>query len=197
MRVERRDLKHDGDNRMQQKSTLRLKSIRSWVVVFVVLAGAITPCAVLYIDVETTRNNFIRRSNEVIPAVVAIYRYRYAHGLWPDDISEVALNQPIEDWIYIWPGYDAEYGPVLRLTGPLHMTIEYRFPVDPASKSEGWTGSCEGDEFPLKVDQMIPAAPTIPREELNRRVIDELHRRIRNDPKSQLHRRALERLEDA
>ena len=149
--------------------------------------------------IHVTTTDFKSRANDATTVVEDVYRYRHTHGLWPQHLEDASTRDIARGWVYVWPAYDTDIGPTLRLRGPLHMKLEYRFPpipqprgqVDRNWQREGWVFSCEGDRSPMNVGQAVPVFEPWSDEELQRRVREELQRRIEREPEIELHQDAL------
>jgi len=139
---------------------------------------------------------FPQRAKEANDVVVAVYRYRNEHGLWPqyveDLLPEYVDHLPPAGWRYNWGGYDQDCV-VLLLHGPYHMILSYEFPSGGSSQEQPrWRCTEEGDPVPVPVEQKIPQQSQIAEDERSRRIREEIQRRIDREPAEEEHRQAME-----
>jgi hypothetical protein len=127
----------------------------------IVLCAAIGGIRLMRRHIENEIAQFHGRATEAKSLVVQIYGYYLDHGTWPGGLSEVTRSyREIEDrgWEYCWEGRDSRYGPVLRLHGPYHTFLTYRFPANREQRQEmGWRCSSEGSPVRMDTRQEIPA----------------------------------------
>lgn len=139
-----------------------------------------------------------RHEPEAVELVAAIETYHRDKGLWPqyvDDLHPEYLSQVPPEWTYYGPD-ERGYGPVVFIHGDVRSRLEYLFPPTFGDLPVGWRLVCEWGHgsFGESVTPMDPTA--VSPEELSRRRIEELQRRIDREPDNEAHMREMQRLQE-
>ena len=123
------------------------------------------------------------------PVVEAIYRYKHAQGLWPQRLDDLvprfATAEQVEPWDYWWSHW-----------GGWEVSNRTQFPQGCAAYRKdrfgtGWVRSLREGEEPLAVEQPVPEPEAVAEEELDRRILAELRRRIEREPGEMAHAQGL------
>jgi len=140
----------------------------------------------------------LRHEPEAVELVAAIETYHRDVGLWPqyvEDLQPQYLSQLPRKWTYYWSEYE-DHGPCVFLHGDARSRLEYLFPPDIHDRPAGWRlvwelGPVHFGELASPVDRAV-----VSREELGRRRLKELQRRIDREPDNEAHEREMRQLKE-
>jgi len=138
----------------------------------------------------------LRHEPEAVELVVAIEMYHRDMGLWPqyvEDLQPHYLSQLPLKWTYYWSEYE-DHGPEVFIHGDDRSRLEYLFAPTFGNMPAGWRlvwemGQVHFGELAAPVDRVLVSP-----EELNRRRLGELQRRIEREPNNEAHVREMRRL---
>jgi len=123
------------------------------------------------------------------PVVEAVYRYKHTQGLWPhrldDLVPRFATAAQVEPWDYWWSHWgEWEVSNRTQFPGGCALYRKGRF-------GTGWVLSLREGEEPLGVEQPVPEPEAVAEDELDRRILAELRRRIEREPDEMAHAQGL------
>jgi hypothetical protein len=107
---------------------------------------------------------FLDRAGEADTLIDAVYSHYFTAQRWPETLNEIKKldkSKILPGWEYVVVEDPVEViKPLLRISGPLHMKLEYEFRKDGDPNSPGgWAATMEGDPVRHQFREVIPEKP--------------------------------------